>query len=113
MSAEFATATSGMQRELAALKAPTSETVIEETADGLGTWRYTVPAGGSVTGPAPASGGGQYWLVSAGSACVPGGELLSPQSLVFVGPDEAESVMIAGPAGADLICMQFPKRARE
>lgn len=98
---------------LAALDAVSAETVIEETADGLGTWRYTVPAGGSVTGPDPATGGGQYWLVSGGSACVPGGELLSPQSLVFVGPDEAASVMAAGPGGADLICMQFPKRARD
>ena len=98
--------------ELASLTEATGEAVIEETSDGLGTWRYTVPAGGSVNGPAPASGGGQYWLVSGGSACVPGGELLSPQSLVFVGPDEAASVMTAGPGGADLICMQFPKLTR-
>ncbi len=99
--------------ELAALKTSTAEMVIEETADGLGTWRYTVPAGGAVSGPAPANGGGQYWLVSGGSACVAGGELLSPQSLVFVGPDEASAVLTAGPGGADLICMQFPKRARD
>jgi hypothetical protein len=98
---------------LAALKAPTSEAMIEQTKDGLGTWRYTVPAGGSVAGPDPSRGGGQYWLVSGGSACVPGGALLSPQSLVFVGPDEAASLLTAGPGGADLICMQFPKRARE
>ena len=99
--------------ELASLKEASTEAVIEETADGLGTWRYTVPAGGSVTGPAPASGGGQYWLVSGGSASVLGGALLSPQSLVFVGPDEDVAVMTAGPSGADLICMQFPKRARD
>lgn len=99
--------------ELASLSEVKTEAVIEETEDGLGTWRYTVPAGGSVTGPAPATGGGQYWLVSAGSAAVPGGELLPPQSLVFVGPDEAASTMVAGPGGADLICMQFPKRARD
>ena len=99
--------------ELAALNAVKSEAVIEETADGLGTWRYTVPAGQSVTGPAPSTGGGQYWLVSAGSASAPGGDLLPPQSLVFVGPDEAASVMTAGPGGADLICMQFPRRARD
>ena len=98
---------------LAALKADTAEAVIAETEDGLCTWRYTVPAGGSVTGPDPVSGGGQYWLVSGGSASVPGGELLSAQSLVFVGPDEAASVLTAGPGGADLICMQFPRRARD
>ena len=99
--------------ELAALTTVTAEAVIAETPDGLGTWRYTVPANGSVTGPAPRSGGGQFWLVSAGSACVPGGELLPPQSCVFVGPDEAVSTMTAGPHGADLICMQFPTRARD
>ena len=99
--------------DLAALSQTTAEAVIEETTDGLGTWRYTLPAGASVTGPAPETGGGQYWLVSGGSACVPGGALLSPQSLVFVGPDEAAPAMTAGPGGADLICMQFPKRARD
>ena len=76
-------------------------------------YQVVVQGGGSVTGPDPVSGGGQYWLVSGGSASVPGGELLSPQSLVFVGPDEAASSLTAGPGGADLICMQFPKRARD
>ncbi len=99
--------------DLAGLKELQTEAVIPETEDGLGTWRYTVPAGGTVTGPAPGNGGGQFWLVSAGSASVPGGELLPPQSCVFIGPDEAVSTMTAGPGGADLICMQFPHRARD
>lgn len=98
---------------LAALTCVSSEAVIQETKDGLGTWRYTVPAGESVIGPAPSSGGGQFWLVTSGSASVPGGALLPPQSCVFVGPDEAVSTMTAGPGGADLICMQFPRRARD
>ena len=99
--------------ELAALAAPVGEAVIAETADGLGTWRYTVPPAGSVTGPAPSTGGGQFWLVSSGSASVVGGALLPPQSVVFVAPDDAALVMAAGPGGADLICMQFPKRAAD
>jgi len=41
--------------EPAALTTVSNEAVIEETRDGLGTWRYTVPAGGSVIGPAPGS----------------------------------------------------------
>ena len=48
-----------------------NEAVIEETQDGPGTWRYTVPAG---------------------RAYVPGGALL-PQSCVFVAPDEAGLTM--------------------
>jgi hypothetical protein len=99
-------------RELAALTAPTGGAVIAETADGLGTWRYTVPANGSVTGPDPSSGGGQFWLVSAGSAAIAGGALLPVQSCIFVAPEDAAASLLAGPGGADLICMQFPKRAR-
>jgi hypothetical protein len=99
--------------ELAALDAPRGDTVIAETADGLGTWRYTVPANQSVTGPHPSTGGGQFWLMSAGSASVAGGALLAVQSCIFVPPEDDAATLFAGPAGADLICMQFPKRARD
>ncbi len=99
------------EAELAMLTRASGSAVIAETKDGLGTWRYTAPAGGAVTGPDPASGGGQFWLVSAGSASVSGGALLPVQSCVFVAPDDAAARLVAGPAGADLICMQFPKRA--
>ncbi len=99
--------------ELATLTGVNGSAVIEETKDGLGTWRYTVPAGGVARGPDPASGGGQFWLVSAGTAHVPGGALLPVNSCVFVAPDDAAMQMFAGPAGADLLCMQFPKRARD
>jgi hypothetical protein len=97
--------------ELAALSNVTSSAVIEQTKDGLGTWRYTVKAGSVARGPDPATGGGQFWLVSAGTAHVPGGALLPVNSCVFVAPDDAALEMFAGPAGADLLCLQFPKRA--
>lgn len=97
--------------ELAALTDVTGNAVIEETKDGLGTWRYTVKPAGVARGPAPSTGGGQFWLVTAGMASVPGGALLPPNSTIFVGPDEAAMEMTAGPMGADLLCMQFPKRA--
>jgi hypothetical protein len=100
-------------RELAALTAPSGGAVIAETPDGLGTWRYTVPADGSITGPDPSTGGGQFWLVSAGAASVGGGALLPVQSCIFVAPDDASAVLQAGANGADLVCMQFPKRARD
>jgi hypothetical protein len=101
------------ERELAALVAPAGGAVIAEAADGLGTWRYTVPANGSATGPDPSTGGGQFWLVSAGSASVLGGALLPVQSCVFVAPEDEAATLFAGPGGADLICMQFPKHARD
>lgn len=99
--------------ELAALSGVTNEAVIAETKDGLGTWRYTVKAGTAAAGPDPSTGGGQFWVVTAGMAHVPGGALLPVNSTVFVGPDDAALAMTAGPMGADLLCMQFPKRAHD
>ena len=99
--------------ELAALTGVTGRAVIEETKDGLGTWRYTVKAGGVAHGPDPSTGGGQFWLVTAGMAQVPGGALLPVNSTIFVGPDEVAMAMTAGPMGADLLCMQFPKRTQD
>jgi len=99
------------EAELAGLTVPTGTEVIQSTKDGLGTWRYAIPAGGSVTGPDPASGGGQFWVVASGTAAVAGGALLSVQSCIFVGPEDQAAIVTAGSTGADLVCMQFPKRA--
>ncbi len=90
-----------------------AETLIPAGGDGLGTWRYTVPAGGSVVGPDPALGGGQFWLVSGGAASVDGGALLPVRSCAFVAPEDGAAVVTAGDGGADVICMQFPRRGRE
>jgi len=101
------------EAERAGLPGVNGAEVIGSARDGLGTWRYTVPANASVTGPDPATGGGQFWLVSAGSASVPGGALLGSNSCIFVGPDDAAATLTAGPTGADLLCMQFPLLDRE
>jgi hypothetical protein len=95
-----------------ALTDSTGWAVIQPTPDGLGTWRYTVPARASIIGPDPATGGGQFWLVSAGSAQVGDGALLPVQSCVFVAPTDAPPELCAGPEGADLLCLQFPQRPR-
>ena len=46
--------------------------------------------------PDPSRGGGQFWLVSSGTAQVPGGSLLSTMSVVFVAPEDPAATLIAG-----------------
>ena len=101
------------EAERLALADVTGAPVFETTRDGAATWRYTVNPGGTVHGLDPSSGGGQFWLVTAGSAQVPGGALLPANSTAFVGPEDAAMAMTAGPIGADLLCLQFPRRARD
>ena len=47
--------------------------VIEQTADGMATWRYRLPADAIVHGPAiRREGGGQFWIVLSGAASAAG-----------------------------------------
>jgi hypothetical protein len=98
--------------ELAQTEGLSCVPVIEHGADGLATWRYRMPAGASVVGAEPADGGGQFWLVLAGGLSANGGALLPPNSCVFVAPDAAALRAVAGPGGAEALCMQFPVLAR-
>lgn len=93
------------------LPAPTeaAETLLSD-ADGLGAWRHAVAPGAALTGGDPALGRGQYWLVTRGTLRH-GGETLPAMSCVFVHPGEAAFAAEAGPAGAEVIAMQFPRRA--
>jgi hypothetical protein len=86
------------------------EEMLAPRADGLGTWRYFLPAGERLSGPAPASGRGQFWLVVAGGLLGPEG-LLPPLSLIFVAPEEAPLSLVAAEAGAEVLAMQYPIRA--
>ncbi|MBS0640869.1 MAG: hypothetical protein JSS43_13410 [Proteobacteria bacterium] len=88
--------------------APT-ETLIERASDGMGAWRYTLPAGACVTGPDPAEGRGQYWVVTSGGL-TQGGETLPKLSCVFVYPTDAPFEAVAGAEGVEVIAMQFPLR---
>ncbi len=99
--------------ELADVTRTTCLSILEPTADGLGSWRYRIPALQAVTGPDPARGGGQFWLVLAGSATAPGSAPLPEQSCLFVGPEDAALSVSAGPSGAELLCLQFPQLARQ
>lgn len=85
---------------------------LEQTADGMASWRYRLPGGASLTGPAPAEGGGQFWIVLSGSASAASAADLPPNSCLFVGPDDGALVAAAGAGGAELLCVQFPHLAR-
>ena len=82
--------------------------VLGPDPDGLAAWRYRIAAAVPLTGPAPGDGAGQYWLVLAGSLHY-GGEALGCLSCAFVHPDDPAFAARAGPHGADVLVMQFPR----
>ena len=85
---------------LGALTASTCEPVFPLADDGFGGWRYRIPPNQAVTGPEPAGGLGQYWLVLAGDAAL---------SCMFLSPDEPPHVARAGTRGFDVLVLQFPR----
>lgn len=95
---------------LAALSTPECHPVLEQASDGLAGWRYRLPPGMSLHGADPAAGGGQFWLLLAGSLDLADHPTLPAQSCVFVSPDEAALDGGAGETGAELLCLQFPVR---
>jgi hypothetical protein len=97
--------------ELARLAA-VDRTTEMETPDGMASWRFRLPAAGAATGPDPGNGGGQFWLVLAGHASCAGSAPLPGESCVFVGPGEGALAISAGPDGAELLCVQFPRAVR-
>jgi len=99
------------EAELCGLAACERVTEID-AADGLGSWRFRLPALGAAVGPDPGNGGGQFWVVLSGTASCDGSALLPVESCVFVGPEDAGLSIAAGAAGAELLCVQFPVLAR-
>jgi hypothetical protein len=88
---------------------PECETVLGPESDGLTAWLYRLPAGATVTGPDPAAGGGQFWVVLDGEMRAPDGALLPPRSCVFVSADEpAQHVASAPGTPLAILAMQFP-----
>jgi hypothetical protein len=93
---------------LATLPASACRSILPLAHDGLGGWRYRIPPGGTVVGPDPAAGRGQYWLVLAGDD-VSAPSALPALSCVFLSPDEPARVTTAGPRGLDVLALQFPR----
>ena len=88
--------------------APVS-TIFSAAADGLGGWVYRAKADAAGTGPDPRGGGGQSWVVGAGSLVVDGAEL-SKLSCLFVNPDDPPLAFTGGPYGGAAIVLQYPQR---
>jgi hypothetical protein len=86
-----------------------SEDVFAPEPDGLAAFHYSVPANGTATGPDPALGGGQFWVVLDGDMRSPDGTTLPPRSCVFVSADEPVQCVGASPATSlDVLVVQFP-----
>ena len=82
--------------------------IIGPEPDGMGAWRYHAAAGERLIGPDPAWGHGQYWIVVDGSMTRDGQDI-GVLSCIFVYPDDPPFNAYAGPDGADVIAMQFPR----
>ena len=90
-----------------------SSTLLKEN-DGLRVVLYQVPPGQKLTGPDPASGDGQFWIVTAGSGCAgPDNKAaldIGKMSCIFIEPDEISNAVTASNEGMELVLMQFPKK---
>ncbi len=82
-----------------------------EAEDGLAGWRYRIPPRTAIAGPPPGVGGGQFWLVLTGDIVIDGGDPLPANSCIFVGPQEPAFNAHSGCVGAELLCLQFRRRA--
>jgi hypothetical protein len=91
---------------LTSLASTTCQQVLEGE-HGLATWRYQLPPGATLTGPDPATSGGQFWLVLAGTLAPAGGDMLGVNSVAFIAPDDGPFAATAGPRGAEALCLQF------
>jgi hypothetical protein len=91
---------------LASSTAP-AETLLGPDADGMTAWRYSVAPGETFAGFDPATGRGQYWVVTGGSM-TRDGATLPKLSCAFVFPDDLPFQAVAGPSGLEIVAMQFP-----
>ncbi len=78
--------------------------------DELAAFIVRLGAGMSTPGLDPAAGGGCYLFVANGGIEM-AGEALPKWSMVYVDPEEPLYAITAGPLGAEVVVMQFPKHA--
>jgi hypothetical protein len=95
---------------LAAARELSQVELIAPQPDGLEVRLYRIPRGMGVSGQAPRSGGGQFWIVISGSLNNREAEPFEALSCVFVFPDEEPFEARAGEKGLEILCLQFPVR---
>ncbi|MDN3986936.1 hypothetical protein [Zwartia vadi] len=83
--------------------------IVPAEDDGLMCALYQTTSEALISGPAPTTGRGQYWLVMRGQ-CEINGQQATERSLVFISPDESAPTINAGADGVAILLMQFPKR---
>ncbi|MDX3907403.1 MAG: hypothetical protein QHC78_17065 [Pigmentiphaga sp.] len=84
------------------------ESLIDRHDDGVEAGVYRLGAGATITGPDPTLGGGHYFLVLTGTL-QHAGAAYGPRSTVFVEAGEDPLTLLAGPAGVELLFLQFPR----
>jgi hypothetical protein len=93
---------------LAARTGAVLDAIIEPYDDGVAGYVLRIGPGGSATAPDPAQCGGQYVVVVGGSI-VHAGRDMPRLSTAFVTPTEASMVVHAGPNGAEVLVLQYPR----
>ena len=93
--------------ELAGLAAA-QVTTVKADADGMLIQTIRIPARGSHVAPSPASGGGQFFLVTAGQL-VFSGKAYERWSCVWVANADAALTLGAGACGAEVLLAQCPR----
>ena len=81
---------------------------VQAEEDGLTIAVLRIAPGDRMTAPDPATGAGQSMLVIAGEVEA-AGKRLEPLSALFVAADELALEAQAGPGGADLLVLQYPR----
>jgi hypothetical protein len=74
---------------------------------GLAAWALRLRPGETFTGPDPALGGGQYYVVMDGDL-IHAGNSYEKWSCVFVEPPETALEVTAGPEGLEALVLQYP-----
>jgi|GEM_PF-408692 len=91
-----------------------TETIIDDvvpfTPDGMGARLYQCPSNAELTGPSPADGEGQYWLVLKGE-CYIGEKKLDQHGLSFVAPHETSIQIRTNTEPVAIMLLQFAKKA--
>ncbi len=93
--------------ELAELETIEQEVVLPAEDEGLAAWNLRMGPDMTFTGPDPATGGGQYYVVMNGTLVHDGADY-EKWSCIFVEPPEAGLEFQSGPRGLEVLILQYP-----